>query len=385
MSESPLSSSSHALDLGVNERALADGGTTAHPEWVKTLPRVPYLKTYLRIPPARSLQPEALCKLCDVEDWAAPGFLARAKDVLGEGGSEPVFHRKIWEFTKALTALERGGFLEDSRKCLSVAGGHERISYYLTRHISRVALTDIYGDSSFATDEASDRILQDPSAFAPYAFDSQRLRILKMNALKLFFPKNTFDFALCLSSIEHFGGMRSALRSLREMTRVVRPGGYVILTTECSLNGFATDEVFLPRQLSHLIRKSGLQLVEPINWGLSDRTLTYLCDMKRDSTSQLPHINLKLLCSVFTSICLVLKKPGELLDSLSEGEWDQRSQEAASQAERAWNIPSPGLTRFLTHRGRVLSYKIRERLACQDLNRDHRMFSVAERIPHYRP
>lgn len=252
-----------------------------------------------------------MSKLCDLSDWQNPAFLARAADIMALSPSpeHAIQHRKLWEFVKTLEALEQHQLLTPNSMGLSVAAGTERVLYYLARHVGKIVGTDIYGDGSFAYREAASSAVKNPAAFAPYDYPHDRLKLLYMNALNLSFSDNLFDFAFCLSSIEHFGGMKAAKIAVQEMARVVKPGGLVIVVTDCSLNGLQTDEVFLPREIEALAECSDAKLTAPIDWSLSEESLRHLVDMRKGDLNLLPHINLKLLGSVFTSVALVLQKP----------------------------------------------------------------------------
>jgi ubiquinone/menaquinone biosynthesis C-methylase UbiE len=59
-----------------------------------------------------------------------------------------------------------------------------------------------------------------------------------MDGTKLEFPSNTFDIAFSFSSIEHFGGENhsGALKGLKEIERVLKPGGIAVITTEYIIN-----------------------------------------------------------------------------------------------------------------------------------------------------
>ena len=191
-----------------------------------------------------------LSKLCDIADWNCPEFNSLACDIFDLGQSKSaMLHRKLWEFTACVKALKNEGMLTEESVGLSVAAGHERVLYYLARKVGRIVATDIYGQSSFSNLEACTDAIACPEKFAPYEYPKDRLKVLFMDAFALQFPSSLFDFCICLSSIEHFGGFDKACTSIREMGRVVRRGGLVIISTECSLNGKTTDEVFTTKEI----------------------------------------------------------------------------------------------------------------------------------------
>lgn len=254
---------------------------------------------------------QSICKLCDIRDWANPNFAQLSAEIFtGENGTkgQSLEHRKLWEFTKLIESLKAGKVFDENSIGLSVAAGMERVLFYLANKVGRIVATDIYGEGNFSDREAVLDGLINPKQFACYPYKEENLKVRYMDALDLKFPDNTFDFAFSLSSIEHFGGIKNALNSLQEMCRVVRPGGLVVVTTECAINGFKTDQVFSPKELLSFAKSTKMKLLEEINWSLSAESLNYLIDMRKDDLNTIPHINLTAFGSIFTSICLAFIK-----------------------------------------------------------------------------
>jgi hypothetical protein len=74
-----------------------------------------------------------------------------------------------------------------------------------------------------------------------------------------------------LSSIEHFGSHSRAGDAVREMARVVRPGGVLAIATEYLLLGDQSHPEYFNRQEieEHLLHASPLlELIEPVDWSL---------------------------------------------------------------------------------------------------------------------
>jgi ubiquinone/menaquinone biosynthesis C-methylase UbiE len=252
----------------------------------------------------------ALNKLCDIEDWNNAEFELLAADIMARqrGSEHAPRHRKLWEFTQLINSLKKYDLLKPNVRLLSVAAGTERILYYLSNFAERVIATDIYGDSSFANCEAQADALIQASKFAPYGYRQEALRFGYMNALDLAFPDHLFDAAFSLSSIEHFGGIKAAKKALSEMARVVRPGGLVMIATDCSINKITSHEVFSHKEMEQLAEGLPLKLAEPINWNVSKDSRASIIDVRREDTSKLPHINLKSFACKFTSISLTYIK-----------------------------------------------------------------------------
>ena len=111
-----------------------------------------------------------------------------------------------------------------------------------------------------------------------------------------------------LSSIEHFGGFDGASQTMREMARVVKPGGVLALATEYVLSGPPHEETFQPEEIHALIRESGLQLVEPIDEGVYRRYQTRPVNV-RLAPYLSPHMLVEMDGTVFTSVMVFLRKP----------------------------------------------------------------------------
>jgi SAM-dependent methyltransferase len=248
-----------------------------------------------------------LCKLCQLSDWQDPEFSRLCGEIFAGNPQAGIKHRKLWEFAKTVQALRTLGLWHEQSRALSVAAGNERLLFFAANQLERVVATDIYGHGNFL--EADARFVSRPEAFAPYPFRRDRLKVLSMDALDLRFPAAFFDCAFSLSSIEHFGGQRPAIEALRQMARVVRPGGAVVITTECAINGIGTDQVFVRQALERIIAESGLELADSISWDLDDNALDHVTSLSHGNLAALPHINVESFGSIFTSICLVFRVP----------------------------------------------------------------------------
>jgi len=267
-----------------------------------------------------------LNKLCNIEDWNDPAFVATVRrfdqcylQALPDypAGRE---HRKQWEFAHVLNGLDQLNVLHPDGMVLSVAGGYEHPAYDLTNRVRWVFLTDMYGETPFSGGESPARVLSQPDSFAQFPYNRNRLVVQFMNALDLRFEENTFDAVFCLSSIEHFGGMPAARTALAEMHRVVKPGGVVAITTESVVDGGPDFEegnlILFGRESVTALFGSfpGLALVEPIDFSISPATMksrisfTQALEDARLNRPRYPHIVLDLSGRSFTSIAIFLRK-----------------------------------------------------------------------------
>lgn len=288
-----------------------------------------------------------LCKVCDLPDWEDEELRALLDELdfqthLDESGyswAKERKHRKGWEWAKGIQGLKHLGALKPEATAIGVGAGHEAPLYYLANHIQEVHATDIYGSGVFAEGEGSAEMLTNPKKFAPFPYREDHLVVKYMDGCNLEYPDESFDIAFSFSSIEHFGDHRTAAQAMREMARVLRPGGIAAITTELILNDVPHPEFFRPEELyEYLVEPSGLELVEDIDFTISpslvekpidmDAFVTdklselwafarcehtsenlYNLDWSTDYGDVLPYIVLKTGPVVFTSVIMFLQKP----------------------------------------------------------------------------
>lgn len=247
----------------------------------------------------------SLNRLCDTSDWRANSLLVRYMHAMAEG---PYIHRKSWEYGMCVLGLQRLGAIHPYAHALAVAAGHERPFYYFTNHIERMVATDLYNNPNH---EGKAEILEAPERFAPFPFRRDRLTVLRMNAMELTFQDAEFDFAFCLSSIEHFGPRENTRRAMREIERVLKPGGIACIATELILNRTTHAEYFTPEEFDeNILGSTSMQLVGgEFDYRISESLVRYPIDLAQDDLSVSPHVVLQSQDVVFTSAICFLRKP----------------------------------------------------------------------------
>jgi SAM-dependent methyltransferase len=283
-------------------------------------------------------------KLCDVADFDDPELLATIADIVPERDPRAHAERKTWEYAMLARFLDEAGRLTEATEALGIGAGDERILFWLANRVGRVVATDIYGEGGFASQEAPASMLTDPASHAPFPYREDRLEVRWMDARRLEFPDASFDVVFSVSSFEHFGGPEEIAAAAREAGRVLRPGGHAVLLTECwvrlhPLNTARADfalkrltggrlrrratptrragvDVLTPGEIERdIVAASGLELLQPLDLSLSARTWENLTRIRpgrpvRPRTGAFhPHVLLRFRWSVFTSVCLVLRKP----------------------------------------------------------------------------
>jgi SAM-dependent methyltransferase len=263
-----------------------------------------------------------LNKLCCIEDWKNSEITATISKLRKEGGGYPsIIDRKEWEWAMGLIAMGRFDRLNKNSIALGIGSGKEDILFYLANNLNHVYATDLYIDKKWEEETPAD-FPENPAKYAPFPYKKNALTALKMDGTKLEFPSEEFDIVFSFSSIEHFGGENhsGALKSLKEMERVLKPNGIAIVTTEYIINGKDHPEFFNSQNIySDLIDKvEDIQLVEPLDLRITTDTLDTIMEYysvafdwiyKSDEFKKThPHILLRLRDLLFTSMMIVFQK-----------------------------------------------------------------------------
>lgn len=249
-----------------------------------------------------------LCELANPAKWDNEEWLDLLRS-LGLSDDKLAMHRKPYEFTQLLYGCKRLGMLRPDASFISIGAGHEHVVYWLANHVARVVATDMY-EGSWQDERAREgdpAVLHDADKYAPFPYRRDHLTFMKMDGRHLEFPDGSFDVSYSLSSIEHFGGMEGAGQTLREMARVLKPGGILGLATEQIISGPPHEETFTAADIQELVRQSGLSLVEPIDDRVYQRYEARPVRLQ-DDPYQSPHMTVQLDDTVFTSVMLFLRK-----------------------------------------------------------------------------
>ena len=202
-----------------------------------------------------------------------------------------------------------------------MGAGREPVVYYLTHKVREVIGIDLYAGSFMGGEDEPD-IPDHPAKYAPFICPPGTPDLRRMDALTLDFPDQSFDFVFSASSIEHFGKEKQIRQSIAEMYRVLKPGGVAAITTELGLNRLARSipntRIFRLANLVRICTAPGFQLDhEDI-----DRRLEapFALDPIKlpEEVLRRPHVILRYFSTLFTSLSLLLRKPGE---SALKGEW----------------------------------------------------------------
>jgi SAM-dependent methyltransferase len=177
-----------------------------------------------------------LNKICATADWSDPELSEMMQEILQPGikkAAEIVGrHRKHWEWAIGMLALKKAGKIDNNCTFLGIGSGTEAPVFYLTNHAKYVFCTDLYTITSETWKEANKSMLANPELFAPGQFNRKRLGVQIMSGTDIHFEDNTFDAIFSYSSIEHFGTRKAVLECMKEIERVLKPGGVASIATE---------------------------------------------------------------------------------------------------------------------------------------------------------
>ena len=201
-------------------------------------------------------------KVCNLSDFDF--LLEDIKEIFPHFAERHVFphvqgdyrYRKLWENTMAIRAFDRYDKLTRKATILGVGAGAGVTSFYLTKHVKQVVATDIYDQEVWNAWSPKD-MPENPGKYAPYPYEEKRLVVKAMDGRYLKFRDETFDAIYSSSSIEHFGEPEDIQQAVREMYRVLKPGGIIALSTEFKINDKAgwipNTYMFTPESLYELI------------------------------------------------------------------------------------------------------------------------------------
>jgi SAM-dependent methyltransferase len=260
-------------------------------------------------------------KLCNLEDFRHRDLGGFINEMYPDHVGQPIReHRKHWETAMIARAVhEFCPRAAGSDRYLGVGAGMERSVFFLTL-MGTVHATDLYGGAGMWSNVAPQKMLLDPISCAPtgYAWEPDKLIVQHMDARALRYPDNYFDAVFSSSSIEHFGSLADVAQAMREMNRVLKPGGIIALATEFSIDPKPIDKHGWPGVIifdrntleEFVIESSGCELVDELDLSVSEASrATNVTLIDAIKNNPLPHVVLNHEGYTFTSVSLVMRKP----------------------------------------------------------------------------
>ncbi len=133
---------------------------------------------------------------------------------------------RVWDYIKMI----EGGDFQNTDKVLDTGALHTYFCIYLSQFVGEYVCTDnfYWAKREYCQDRT---YYQSPEEWCEYIEKKSKGKVKGEEAdlVNLQYADNYFDKVMCISVIEHVPDDRKAMS---EMLRVVRPGGFVLLTTE---------------------------------------------------------------------------------------------------------------------------------------------------------
>jgi SAM-dependent methyltransferase len=276
-------------------------------------------------------------KLCDAADWFRPEVDRIIRDDFED---VPRFHRKQWEFAVIYRELEQRGLLRDDCSGISFGSGTEHLLYSIARRVKHIWATDLYGATAAWDIVRTESALELIRSRAPFPYPEERISAKTMDMREIDFPDGTFDFAYSSCAIEHIGKRDDFIRHLREVSRVLKPGGVYAFTTELTYADRTVElegnYYFSRSLLEDIIRGSGLDSDPEFDASLTDHRINTPLPVElsfgfNDGEGRFNEKLFGLLCHVqlawanvaFTSCVVVLRKTGKAFEGWRYKGWDE--------------------------------------------------------------
>lgn len=182
----------------------------------------------------------SISKICCQEDFKKDFFI-KIQNELG-WNNHSRYHRKIWEFVYIVKILKDHNMLKEGKRGLGFAVGEEPLaSYFASKKVSVLAsdlgieneTAEIWKESRQNASGDINKIWKE-NIISRNQFDKYvKYMDLDMNHI----PDDIGEYDFCWSScaIEHVGGLDLSKQFLKNMIKVLKPGGVAVHTTEFNL------------------------------------------------------------------------------------------------------------------------------------------------------
>jgi SAM-dependent methyltransferase len=193
---------------------------------------------------------------------------------MGPNPLESLWGRKYWEWRYIVECARELDLLKAKTRALGTGVGKEPVMFYFARILQDVVATDLFSQSTIWHEARCHEIEQVYEA-SPFPYPREHLKIYSADMRQVPEESGSFDFVWSCGSLEHVPTLFDTYLSLKEIHRLLKPGGYAIITTEyClseppyllpGLNALDSDTV-----QGYIGGLNGLQLVGPTdlsyNW-----------------------------------------------------------------------------------------------------------------------
>ena len=141
--------------------------------------------------------------------------------------------RKWWEWDYISACVDELNISDDAL-AVGLGAGHEPLMHHFTNRFHKVAAADLYSsETNWA--EARCGNLKEIKDSSPIPFKEDRLDVLNADMRSVPMDAGTVDLIWSCSSIEHVYCFKDFFGVFKEISRLLKPGGYAVLTTEFCL------------------------------------------------------------------------------------------------------------------------------------------------------
>ena len=185
--------------------------------------------------------------------------------MLGKFDSPMLPAFRVWEFQKVFKMAD----FQATDVVLDTGAMHTHLCVYIAARVRQIVATDnfYWAKRSYVKEEG----LPSPEEWIAEveAAGDGKLRAESADLMDLQYADAAFDKVICVSTIEH---VLDDAKAMREMARVLKPGGRLVMTTEFNAHiakpyreaDNSYYRIYTRRALDRLIRASGLTLAGPL-------------------------------------------------------------------------------------------------------------------------
>ncbi|MHB8481842.1 MAG: class I SAM-dependent methyltransferase [Nitrospiria bacterium] len=256
-------------------------------------------------------------QLCTASQFKSPLY----NKWCAEFREAPKLHRKQWEFVYILHALFLHGMLSSGKSGLGFGCGKEPLPAVMARYGCKVLATD--QDEGSAVEQGwtvsnqhsgkLDDLIHTDICPRELFLKNVSYRNIDMNKISPDLGQHDFIWSSC--AFEHLGSIQKGLEFVLNSSRLLKPGGVGIHTTEFNLSSnkdtFESDTLVFFRKVD--IEKLLIRLetegyeVAPLNLYVGERLEEDFIDLP-PYTSDI-HLKLALFGYLVTSLGIIVRKP----------------------------------------------------------------------------
>jgi 2-polyprenyl-3-methyl-5-hydroxy-6-metoxy-1,4-benzoquinol methylase len=255
------------------------------------------------------------------EPWYGDAVRYVGHDTFSAPIEERNLHRKVWEWAAIHRALDERGMLAAGRRGLGFAVGQEPLAGCFANRGVQVLATDLddmdtaKGWADTGQHAANREVLYHERLHDRSAFERNvTFRPADMTDLSSL-PVEDFDFVWSACSLEHLGTLKHGIDFVLNSTRLLRPGGVGVHTTEYNLSSDTeTIEAGYTviyrerdlRQLDRDLRRQGAGL-EPLDLHGGTHEFDLKADFAPYHANGRKHVKLNIEGHICTSVLLIVR------------------------------------------------------------------------------